>query len=167
MRPTRRGFLRTSTLASAAVSTLVEDDPVKLDLPFWLDYFRRTHSDAVCLSAGGCVAFYPTAIPFHHRSAWLGERDVLGDLIAGCRRLGDRAKERIEDPGLGCYQALIEARIPFEMVHDGLLDPEHLAPFQTLILPNVAALSLAQCAQLGIAHRPPREPHEPHAVDLA
>jgi hypothetical protein len=68
--------------------TLVEDDPAKLDVPFWLDYFRRTHSDAVCLSAGGCVAFYPTAIPFHHRSAWLGERDVLGDLIAGCRSLG-------------------------------------------------------------------------------
>src|SRR5512135_596603 len=35
--------------------TLVEDDPPKLDVDFWLDYFRRTHADAVCLSAGGCV----------------------------------------------------------------------------------------------------------------
>ena len=122
--PARRDFLRTSTLAGAAVSlgsflwrrtaegagaapddlspapswidrpmrwaqlTLVEDDPVKFDLSFWLDYFRRTHSDAVCLSAGGCVAYYPTQVPFHHRSAWLGDRDVLGELIAGCRRLG-------------------------------------------------------------------------------
>ena len=43
--------------------TLVEDDPGQFDLPFWLDYFRRTHSDAVCLSAGGCVAYYPTEIP--------------------------------------------------------------------------------------------------------
>ena len=42
---------------------------------------------------------------------------------------------------LGFYQALVEARIPFEMVHDRLLDAEHLAPFQTLILPNIAALS--------------------------
>ena len=40
--------------------TLVEDDPGKFDPQFWLDYFRRTHSDAVCLSAGGCVAYYPT-----------------------------------------------------------------------------------------------------------
>jgi hypothetical protein len=68
--------------------TLVEDDPGKYDLAFWLDYFRRTHSDAVCLSGGGCVAYYPTQIPFHHRSAWLGDRDVLGDLVAGCRKLG-------------------------------------------------------------------------------
>jgi hypothetical protein len=68
--------------------TLVEDDPGKFDLAFWLEYFQRTHSDAVCLSGGGCVAYYPTQIPFHHRSAWLGDRDVLGDLVSGCRRLG-------------------------------------------------------------------------------
>src|SRR5215210_4062793 len=70
--------------------TLVEDDPQAgtFDLQFWLDYFARTKSDAVCLSGGGCVAYYPTKIPFHHRSAWLGDRDVLGELIAGCRKLG-------------------------------------------------------------------------------
>jgi hypothetical protein len=68
--------------------TLVEDDPGKFDPQFWLDYFRRTHSDAVCLSAGGCVAYYPTQLPFHHRSAWLGNRDVFGDLVEGCRKLG-------------------------------------------------------------------------------
>jgi hypothetical protein len=68
--------------------TLVEDDPGKFDLQFWLDYFQRTRSDAVCLSAGGCVAYYPTTVPFHHRSAWLGARDVLGELVAGCRKLG-------------------------------------------------------------------------------
>ena len=68
--------------------TLVEDDPANFDSAFWLDYFRRTRSDGVCLSGGGCVAYYPTAIPYHHRSAWLGERDVLGELITGCRKLG-------------------------------------------------------------------------------
>jgi hypothetical protein len=68
--------------------TLVEDDPGKFDPQFWLDYFKQIRADAVCLSAGGCVAYYPTEVPFHHRSAWLGERDVFGDLVAGCRKLG-------------------------------------------------------------------------------
>ena len=68
--------------------TLVEDDPGKFDPAFWLDYFKRIHCESVCLSGGGCVAYYPTQIPFHHRSAWLGDRDVLGDLITGCRKLG-------------------------------------------------------------------------------
>ncbi|MFN8094360.1 MAG: beta-galactosidase trimerization domain-containing protein [Vicinamibacteria bacterium] len=68
--------------------TLVEDEPAKLDVGFWLDYFRKTRSDGVCLSAGGCVAFYPTEVPLHHRSAWLSDRDVFGELVAGCRKLG-------------------------------------------------------------------------------
>jgi hypothetical protein len=55
---------------------------------------------------------------------------------------------KVEDHTLGWYQALIEARIPFEMVHDRLLDAAHLTPLKTLILPNIAALSEAQCAQL-------------------
>lgn len=67
--------------------TLVENDPAHYDLSFWLDYFKRTHSDAACLSAGGCVAYYPTAIPFHYRSAWLGDGDPFGDLVQGCRDL--------------------------------------------------------------------------------
>ena len=68
--------------------TLVEDDPGQYDPRFWLDYFRRTHSDAACLSAGGCVAYYPTKIPLHYRSRFLGERDCFGELVAGCRKLG-------------------------------------------------------------------------------
>jgi len=61
---------------------------------------------------------------------------------------GDDARAKVEDPNLGFYQALIEARIPFEMVHDHLLDPGHVNQFRTLILPNIAALSTAQCRQL-------------------
>ena len=68
--------------------TLVEDDPGNYDPAFWLDYFRRTHSDAACLSAGGCVAYYPTKVPLHYRSSFLGNRDCFGELVAGCRKLG-------------------------------------------------------------------------------
>src|SRR5579864_4032458 len=68
--------------------TLVEDDPGKFDPQFWLDFFQRTHSNAVCLSAGGCVAYYPTQVRFHHRSAWLKDSDPFGTLFTGCRKLG-------------------------------------------------------------------------------
>src|SRR4051794_23114918 len=107
----RRDFLRTAAMAGSATPamlaqtaaptsdawfdrpmrwaqlTLVEDDPGKYDLPFWLDYFKRTHSDAACLSAGGCVAYYPTKIPLHYRSQWLADKDPFDDLVAGCRKL--------------------------------------------------------------------------------
>src|SRR5271168_3539969 len=68
---------------------MTEDDPAKMDVPFWLDYFRRIHADGACLSAGGVVAFYPTEIEFHHRSRWLpGHETFLSELIEGCRRNG-------------------------------------------------------------------------------
>lgn len=66
----------------------VEDDPGNYDQAFWLAYFRRIHADAACLSAGGCVAFYPTKIPLHYRSKWLRDADTFGDLVKGCRSLG-------------------------------------------------------------------------------
>ncbi len=66
----------------------VENDPGNYDPRFWLDYFRRIHADGACLSAGGCVAFYPTKIPLHYRSKWLGELDPFGEMLKGCRALG-------------------------------------------------------------------------------
>ena len=70
---------------------------------------------------------------------------------------GEQAQAKVEDPALGFYQALVEARIPFEMVHDELLDSEHVGPFRTLILPNIAALSTKQCDQIQRICEPGRE----------
>ncbi len=67
---------------------LVENDPGQFDPDFWLDYFQRVHADGACLSAGGVVAYYPTDVPLHHRSQWLGESDPFGYLVDGCRKRG-------------------------------------------------------------------------------
>ena len=65
----------------------VENDPATYNPEFWLDYFRKIHADGVLLSAGGIVAFYPTEIPLHHRSDWLGNSDPLGYLVSECRKM--------------------------------------------------------------------------------
>jgi len=74
----------------------VEDDPGRYDPGFWLDYFRRVHADAACLSAGGCVAFYPTRVPLHYRSKYLGDRDCFGEMLTGCRKMGMNVIARID-----------------------------------------------------------------------
>jgi hypothetical protein len=68
--------------------TLVENDPGRFDPDFWLSYFKRIHADGATLSAGGVVAYYPTDIPLHHRSKWLGSSDPFGYLLKGCRKMG-------------------------------------------------------------------------------
>jgi hypothetical protein len=65
----------------------VENDPGNCDPDFWLDYFKRLHVEGVLLSAGGVVAFYPTEIPLHHRSDYLGNSDLLGYMMEGCRKM--------------------------------------------------------------------------------
>ena len=68
--------------------TLVENDPGSFDPDFWLSYFKQIHADGTTLSAGGVVAYYPTNIPLHHRSDWLGNSDPFGYLVEGSRKMG-------------------------------------------------------------------------------
>ena len=60
-----------------------EEDPPRYDPNFWFDLFKKTHVEAVCLSAGGDIAFYPTKVPLHKRARDLGDRDMLGEMIKG------------------------------------------------------------------------------------
>jgi hypothetical protein len=46
------------------------------------------------------------------------------------------------------YHALVEARVPFELIHEAFLTPARLDPFKLLILADAAALSEAQCAAI-------------------
>ncbi|MFG1621669.1 alpha-amylase family protein [Kribbella sp. NPDC049227] len=48
----------------------------------------------------------------------------------------------------GFYQALVEARVPFEFVSDQLLSAERLSPFKLVVLANAEQLSDDQCAVL-------------------
>ena len=43
------------------------------------------------------------------------------------------------------YHALVESRVPFELVHEAYLTDESLDRFKLLILADAAALSNAQC----------------------
>ena len=67
--------------------TLVENDPGRFDPDFWLSYFKKIHADGTTLSAGGVVAYYPTDVPLHHRSEWLGNSDPFGYLVKGSRKM--------------------------------------------------------------------------------
>src|SRR6185437_6461405 len=56
--------------------------------------------------------------------------------------------DRHEDHMLGMYYALVESRVPFELVHEAFLTPDRLNQFKLLILADSAALSNEQCAAI-------------------
>ena len=48
----------------------------------------------------------------------------------------------------GIYETLLSGRFAFDFVHEERLDPEHLAKYRALLLPNIAMLSDHQCQQI-------------------
>ena len=61
-------------------TNITEKDPVRYDIPWWREYWKRTQVQAVIINAGGIVAYYPSKFPLHHRAEFLGERDLFGEL---------------------------------------------------------------------------------------
>jgi len=76
--------------------TLAEDDPAHFDAEFWLALMRDSRANAVCISAGGYIAYYPTRIPFHYRSGYLGDTDPFGRVVDDARALGMHVMARVD-----------------------------------------------------------------------
>ncbi len=76
--------------------TFTEDDPASFDLDRWVDIMLRTKSNGACISAGGYIAYYPTAIPFHYRSRHLGDRDLFGELVEAANSLDITVMARVD-----------------------------------------------------------------------
>lgn len=76
--------------------TLAEDDPVKFDPDEWIDIFKRTQSNATCLSAGGYIAYYPSKVPLHYVSKFIGDTDPFGALVEGARKLDMHVMARVD-----------------------------------------------------------------------
>src|SRR5437764_14385914 len=75
---------------------LNERDPLTLDAGSWLDYWTSLKLDALLLNGGGIVAFYPTDVPFHHRSEFLGPRDLFGELASETKARNMRLVARMD-----------------------------------------------------------------------
>lgn len=113
--PSRRGFLRQNLAAAGGLlaipgaaqkpeiaaqvpwyrrafrwgqTNIVEKDPVRYDIPWWREHWKKTHVQAVILNAGGIVAYYPSKFPLHHRAEFLNGRDLFGELTAAAHEDG-------------------------------------------------------------------------------
>ena len=69
-------------------TNITEIDPLRYDIDWWQQQWRRTQVQGVILNAGGIVAYYPSAEPLHYRAAHLGDRDLYGELVAAAREEG-------------------------------------------------------------------------------
>ena len=69
---------------------------MKFDPDWWIELFARTRSNATCLSAGGYIAYYPSKVPFHHVSTFIGDGDPFGRLVDGARAQNMHVMARVD-----------------------------------------------------------------------
>jgi len=105
-----------------------ERDPLTIDANAWADYWASLKIEAVLLNGGGIVAFYPTQIPYHHRSEFLGDRDLFGEMVEAVKLRGMRALARM-DCNLAYEDALKAHPEWFERNRDGSPRPHSESPW--------------------------------------
>jgi len=69
-----------------AQTNFTEDDPVKADIEFWRQQWRRTKTQGVIINCGGIVAYYPSKFDLQYRAQYLGDQDFY-------KRVSDAAHE--------------------------------------------------------------------------
>ena len=61
-------------------TNITEKDPIRYDIAWWREQWKRTAVQAVIINAGGIVAYYPSRFPLHHQAEFLNGRDLFGEL---------------------------------------------------------------------------------------
>src|SRR3989441_3735452 len=105
-----------------------ERDPLTMDADAWMGYWASLKVNAVLLNGGGIVAFYPTEVPFHHRSRYLGSRDLFGEMVAAARKRNIRVVARM-DCNLAWEEDLRAHPEWFERDRDGSPRPDGESPW--------------------------------------
>ena len=57
-------------------TNITEKGPVRYDIGWWREQWKRTETQAVIVNAGGSVAYDPSRFPLHHQAEFLGGRDL-------------------------------------------------------------------------------------------
>jgi hypothetical protein len=85
-----------ATMRRCGQVNINERDAQTFDVPAWTEYWASLRVDALLLNGGGIVAYYPTKVPHHHRSDFLGTRDLFGELVEACRSRRIRIVARMD-----------------------------------------------------------------------
>ena len=69
-------------------TNITELDPLRYDIAWWREHWRRTRVQGIIANAAGIVAYYPSRFPLHYRAKHLGERDLFGEVAQAAREEG-------------------------------------------------------------------------------
>lgn len=78
------------------IQTNLRATDAALDRDALLGRLLDLKANVLLLNTGGLVSFYPTDLPFHYRSPYLGRGDLTGDMVKRCHDNGIRFMARFD-----------------------------------------------------------------------
>lgn len=81
-------------------TVLREPDIAGYDAKKVVEYLRNTNSNSIIINAGGIIDFFPIEEPLGRKNTFMGERDILKELVAECHANGIRVMVRVDFRGV-------------------------------------------------------------------
>jgi hypothetical protein len=69
-------------------TNITETDPQHYDIGWGRQYWKDTAVQGVIINAEGIVAYYPSTVPLHRQSKYLGGKDLFGELCRAAHEDG-------------------------------------------------------------------------------
>jgi hypothetical protein len=69
-------------------TNITEKDPIRYDIRWWREFWKKTNTQGVIINAGGIVAYYPSKFPLHYQAEFLNGRDLYGELAKAAHEDG-------------------------------------------------------------------------------
>ncbi len=77
-------------------TNITEKDPVRYDIKWWREFWKKTNTQGVIINAGGIVAYYPSKFPLHYQAEFLNGRDLYGELAKAAHEDGLKVLARMD-----------------------------------------------------------------------
>lgn len=77
-------------------TNITERDPLRYDITWYREFWKRTAVQGLVINAGGIVSYYPSKIPLHHHAEFLGGRDLYGELAEAAHEDGLNVLARMD-----------------------------------------------------------------------
>jgi len=81
-------------------TVLRQPDAANYNVDSVVQYMREVHANVLVINGGGVVDYFQNTLPLSNVNPYIGERDLLADIVSGCHQSGIKVIARVDFRGV-------------------------------------------------------------------
>jgi hypothetical protein len=81
-------------------TVLRQPDAVNYNVDSLVNYMKATHANTLVVNGGGVVDFFQNRLPMANINPYIGQRDLLAEIVAGCHKADIKVIARVDFRGV-------------------------------------------------------------------